>query len=248
MKKEDYLNASRRMLFINEDSEFEYSGLGTVFLCYYKGKLYAITAGHVTEDYTANQAAIMIHPECRKFLTQACQFTLNHSKTDDTSHCDLTVFEIKQNDFCPSEFRDCPPFNLTDGLIKSKPPSGGRIVVRGYPGNQNLIKYEDFEIRAQATIVKGESIDEVIYNSCHQFRIVNYPEEFNNYPADTVLNGLSGSPVFWFNDENPPTVCHFLGVLIMATFESKIAHYIDGEVVKHVLEALLSGNYTDIKQ
>ena len=221
MKIQMLLNSSRTMLFENDFEGFEYSARGTVFLCFYEGQLYAITAAHVIKGFQADAVRVMIHPEDRDFLPHNAQVTLVSADLDDPDYSDLAVFSIQQDMFEHDRFRDWPPFRLSDQLVNATPPQDGRLIFRGLPTDQSGIDFDTYRIRLQPVILEGERVGAAPRAHCHKVKL-------HDVSVCSTLDGFSGSPVFWISDHEAPKEYYFVGVLIKGTHSSKTAYYVDG--------------------
>ena len=234
MKIKILLNSSRMMMFENDFDSFNYSARGTVFLCFFHQNLYAVTAGHVIRGYDADALRVMIHPDENDFLPHNAQVTLVPVAQDDPDYADLAILPIELTMFDQRCFRDWPPFDLSEPLVNSMPPSTGTLVFRGFPSDKSCINFDTAKIRVQSVILEGDRVGKAPMAHCHEMRLRDVS------PCST-LDGFSGSPVFWISDQDPPKKEYrFAGVLIRGTYASKTAYYVEAEVLMRALNKISS--------
>ena len=230
MKAITLLNSSRLVIFENEDENYEYSAYGTAFICTYNDQLYVVTAAHVIKGYADDAIRVMIHPEGRDFLPYYTRVTLNSPNKEDPDHTDLAVLIIDQSMVDYNCFLDYPPLTLTDQSFKGKPPSGGKLIFRGFPGDRSSIDYDKLTIKQQPVILEGDWVGPAqMMEHCHEVKL-------DDVSRCTTLNGFSGSPVFWIGGTG---MYYFAGVLIKGTHSSKTAYYLDAEVLKQTFQNIL---------
>ncbi len=218
------------MLFENDDDSFAYTARGTVFLCFYEGGLYAVTAAHVINGFKADSIRVMIHPQDPDFLPHNAQVTLDPVNHDDSDYCDLAIFPIQQDFFDYNRFLDWPPFCLTDQLVKGAPPPNGRLIFRGFPTDKSGIDFDTYRIQQQPVWLEGERVGCAPMQHCHQIKLYDIS-------CCSTLDGFSGSPVFWVSDQTAPKY-YFVGILIRGTYSSQTAYYVDGRVLTQALKKL----------
>lgn len=234
MNLETLLSCSRKLLFENDLENFEYSARGTVFLCRFRNRLFAVTAGHVIEGFDASAARVMIHAKRRDFLAYDYVAMPWARHRDDPDYCDLAIFVINESTLDVADFRGCPPVALHDAQLKLRLDQG-RLIFRGFPTDETAINYEESRIRFTAVTIEGRWAGPAPIRRCHKISLSDVS------PCES-LDGFSGSPVFWVGDHGSPPPYAFAGVLIRGTHGSKTAHFIDRAVLLHVLQRLVSGS------
>lgn len=123
MYLETLLRWSRKLFFENDLENFEYSARGTVFLCRFRNRRFAVTAGHVIKGFDASAARVMIQAEQRDFLAYD-----NVALPWVRHHDDPAIFVINESTLDDSKFRDCPPVTLHDAQGKLRLDQGRQIL------------------------------------------------------------------------------------------------------------------------
>lgn len=130
------LNSSRKMMFESDVAGYQYSARGTVFLCRFHRRLYAVTAGHVVEGFDACSARVMTHHEDGEFLPHSGLVRLRPGDVEDPDYADLAVLPIESTIVDSRRFRVRPPFEVHDMALPNELFRTGRLIVRGFPDDE----------------------------------------------------------------------------------------------------------------
>ena len=211
-----------------------------MFLCRFRNRLFAVTAGHVVEEFQASASRVMIHGEERDFLAYDNVAMPWAKDPDDPDHCDLAILTINESALDVARFQDCPPVTLHDAHVALR-LHRGRLIFRGFPTDETFIDYEEFRIRIRPVTLEGRWAGPAPMRRCHNISLSDVS------PCET-LDGFSGSPVFWVGDHGAPPLYAFAGVLIRGTHSSKTAYFIDQAVLIHVLQRVVSGSELTVRE
>ena len=221
-------------MFENDVKGYEYSARGTVFLCRFHQRLYAVTAGHVVNGFNTDSARVMAHHDDDAFLPHTGLATLRPDDTEDTDHADLAVMPIETTMVDGRQFRDRPPLELRDIPLPTELRQQGRLIVRGFPDDEESgIDFEKYRIRLREVTLEGKWVGIAPMRYCHEMK-------FLDVSSCSTLDGLSGSPVVWQGELAGKATFMFVGVLIRGTRTSKTGYFVDAEVLREALRKMVS--------
>ncbi len=228
----DMLNSSRRMMFENSVVGFEYSARGTCFLCRYLKHDFAITAHHVVRGFAADAIRILFHQAAREFVPYNAQLTIKIPGIEDPDWADLAVFPLEQTLYKDGAFGAERPYVIPDRTAFWQPDMPGHFIMRGFPHDLNAINYDTADIRQQAIQVEADYVCPSPMAHCSQIR-------FRDVSMCTTLDGLSGTPVFWLG-QTMPHKHRLAGLVLRASHESKLGHFVSAEIIIAVLNNALA--------
>jgi hypothetical protein len=226
MKIVDLMLCAKPLIFENQDEQFRYSILGTCFVVSFRGGLYAVTAKHCFDGRERTSVRIRMIPGDLTWLPIRAIHTLG----GDGDFCDLAIVDFNAS-ILPKGIAQ-PPQCLRLELPASSlqtPADGALLALVGYPASSNCIDYESFELRTQGFSADGRCTGPAEEEHCSIMR-------FNKLEPVEHLNGMSGSPVFQFEEIRDGVYRHsFTGVLIRGSKQSNSGRFINAEVVIRAL-------------
>jgi hypothetical protein len=157
-----------------------------------------------------------------------------HSLRGDGDCYDLAVFEFSAQ-LASREWLESPAcLDLSGSMISLQPPpTGALLAVAGFPAAVHTIDYEKKQLSTAGFSADGRCVGPAEQPRCSMMR-------FNNLEGIDDLNGLSGSPVFRFDEitEGVYTTA-FVGILIQGTAASGVGTFINARFVIEALEKIL---------
>lgn len=234
MKIIDMLNCSRQIIFENNSADWQYSSMGTGFVCRYDNLLYIVTAKHVADSYSADALRVQYHPSSNEFIPYNTVVTIIPIESENLDCMDLIIYVVDKNLVDESQFKEFLPYTLEQVSADYSLPLNSKLIFQGYPHTKNLGTYIDYEkkiIRQNPVILEGKLVG-------HSTSMENcYELEINDVSVCTTLDGMSGSPVFLMSRDVPSG--HLLaGVLIRGTHSSKKAHFISSKILLTALQKI----------
>lgn len=221
------------MLFANlNDADYEYSLGGTAFVGFYNGHYYAITAKHCLNDRKPEEVRIELSAESSAFLPFERMITINNAIMPNGDCCDLAFFEIAHSKLREEELEILRLLDLSylinyDLHLKSKV---SMLALKGYPYELGNIDYDGKTIARKGYLLDGIYAGPSEDMFCSKI----------HFPPEVVQdhNGLSGSPVFFFERTSAVFDYHFAGIYIRANHDGTIGQFIDSNVVFRCLRQL----------
>ena len=229
MIPDSLFHASRPIYFEHDDEEeYPYFGLGTFFLCAWRGRHFAVTASHVLKGRSGSSVRFLAHDTSNWFLPT----DLYSAPEGEGVGCgDIVIWRIAEDAPSGNWRNDCLPLDAAS--IRPGPAmyvTGARLAITGYPCQERNIDYSDKRLRHCRVILPARYLgqSDFGYDHVHKMRLTARA-------IITDLNGFSGSPVL---AEAPAHGWGFAGVAIMGHASEGNVHFIDGALVYHALAQL----------
>lgn len=216
---------ARPVLFENA-GEYRFTGSGTALLLRYNNGSYVITAKHALRDYCISQLRIMVNPgtsgdvDCfpiRSAFQFRCRpdedfedFLVGEVMTDE-----LDV-EAQQLFFLYEPPEDCH-FVVDDG---------NRVLVVGFPDENQAIDYDERAIYCQATIVMGCEVRQ-------REEDLTYPLVLRSDCGLSSFRGFSGSPVFAHSRDGG---IRLVGLVQRGHPSTRILRFLDIRAIVHGID------------
>ena len=190
------LQASRILMFHNEDNNYEYTFGGSAFLVKVGQTLFAVTAKHILKNigYSPNDVLIKYNENSRHFLPFDEALGINTNNDEDTDHKDIIFLKVAESHFNP---------DIDTGFVIELPKKRQlpkleceQLLITGFPKNISEIDYDLKHIKTvrKPLMATGPSQTEFI-------GLLTFEYGQNNAEG-WDLNGVSGSPVFCLNNTN----------------------------------------------
>mgnify|MGYP006287179327 FL=1 len=210
-------NHVRQMLFENE-GEWRFSGSGTCFLLRHGAANYVVTAKHVVNGYSPAQIRVMVNPDLPTGdvncfpLRQPFTF----ARYGDEDFEDFVVAPILDNNIDQSNAGLFFPYESVSGCHFSVTATN-RIVVAGYPDENQEVDYEREQISGQATLALASDIG-------LRGADLMYELTLGSDCGLSSFSGFSGSPVFSHSADSTVRV---IGVVLRGGAQCRKLRFLD---------------------
>jgi hypothetical protein len=228
-------SVSRPVIFEHDDPNFSYWGKGSSFLISNASNFYWVTAAHVLKNLGGCVDSVRIFPSdgSRISLPFNEKYTINKGSTDDEEYKDVFVARIDLARFDTSGDAPLVAQDIEQGLLSAtqlKP--NDELWVIGYPAESNFIDYDFNKIKNTRSVLRAIYLGESTNAHCHEL-LMETSVRLDSY------DGLSGSPVYFLKpqDQGGKIVKYpmLVGMLIRGTASSRIAHFVNSDVLSNVI-------------
>jgi hypothetical protein len=233
--------ASRPVLYEQENSEFSYWGKGSSFLIANSRNYYWVTAAHVLKNMGGSADSLRIFPSDKSKISLPFneQYTVNKGATDDEDYKDIFMLRLDLADFDNSGDAPLIAQDIEIGIMDTRGLKQNDVLwIIGYPAETNFIDYEAYRINRTRSVIRAIYKGESISQHCHEIEF-STSIELNDY------DGLSGSPLFYMrqivHDGEEVLLPLLVGMLLRGTASSKIGHFVGAGVIENIVN-LAEGN------
>lgn len=222
----------RPVIFEQDDEDCPYWGLGSSVLVANSTNYYWVTAAHVIDKMGGSADSLRIFPSDSSRIS--VPFNMLYRILDDENssedYKDLFVLRIDITKFKKESDGILTAHDIELAVFPAdKLSKGDQLIVIGYPGEDISFDYENFKIKCKKLRLDAEYVGHSVEDHCHELKVLE-SSTLSDY------KGLSGSPVFYMEEVQVSAakvaiIPKLVGLLIRGTAESKIAHFINVEVL-----------------
>ena len=225
---------ARQIVFRTGSSSTPIGIGGTYFLTIYRGRYFAITARHVVAQSAPEQLLLYIHDSSSVPVRILEEFS---ASDEDSGPLDLVVYELDVRHITAKYRRAGRAYGMRSAdLAWFAKRDGLSFFLFGYPLSRSQVDY--------GALTTQTSRDQLFFNASYRgpSELANcHILELTNPLGLDDLNGLSGSPVFAFENrigfEADPI---FAGVVLRGSARSKLVHFLEGAAVRVVMDCIVS--------
>lgn len=191
----EILEASRLLLFENNNETYPYSLGGSAFLIKVEDQIFAVTAKHVlsNNNYFHNDVCIRYNEKSLHFLPFDKIFGFDSRDNEDTDHKDIIFLKVAKTHFDKSIDTgfviELPKKRSASELICNK------LLITGFSRNLSEIDFDKKHMSPARKVLMGYDPKPTQYRGLFSFKYGK------NDRKETDLDGLSGAPVFCLNSE-----------------------------------------------
>jgi hypothetical protein len=233
----DLLKITRPISYKNEDKCWPYSTRGSCVVVGCFGRLYIVTAKHVTKDYKPSQILVPYEEGDNHFLPLKEAFVPRTTENEDTDHKDIILIEIWRKELDVNRLKKTSIADISTDAHKQL-TSETRYIVSGYPFSLNRVDYEKQCISHQAACIPALPMNPNVYIGVDQIKFDSDGglKSDSDICTDDPFNGLSGGGIFSLtpNGHGNNTVA-FQGILLRATASSRIGYILKTDLIKHYI-------------
>jgi len=237
----EFLQASRPILFESSlgdhSSETVYWGKGTSFLASYNGQYYLITANHVMKNQSATHDLLRIFPTDTSNYTIPfnAQYELKPlNQNEQEEYHDIYLMRID----IPMQIRnsDSPLFAIDLNKSIMSPESlsiDTKLGIIGFPADNREVDYEFLKIKYKRSVMSAKYKGRSSFDHCYSLCITDSL-------GHESIDGMSGSPVFYFQNIKEIAIPRLVGMMIRGSVESGNGHFVSVLALKKALDEIIA--------
>lgn len=198
-------------------------GFGTAIIVQCKSDFFIVTARHVLENQQAKVEDFRVRLDGENIAIPVCSFSKvkvsDGSPSSSPEDLDVIIFKVDQELYKSVSQNPLVSYCTESSVCSSYfIPDGAELLVVGYPEIENRYDYDAEKINDPIAFKFGAKSASIIGEPVFMF---------SGEPFNKTYNGMSGSPVFWIEDE----VLKIAGMVLRGTASSGHLHYVDFNVV-----------------
>ena len=221
------------LLIANDDEKYWIGQYGTCFLLERADRLFAVTARHCVTPASGAHLRIACHEGAFAPMIGAYQRTYDRELKSDEE--DLYIVELDRDRMsegyraalAPLKVDDDPPMHLLH------PAPEPEICIPGFPMDRAGIDYERKVLAPKPSVLAAWYVGRGIDPSCHEVKFV--PEV-----SAWLIDGFSGSPVFWVPKLGAERAHAFVGVLLRGN--TSRGFFLGASVITRGLDNIIDRN------
>jgi hypothetical protein len=238
----------RPVIFLTGIPATPYSTAGTAFLVGFGHSVLIITAKHVLQNYPPEKLIVYPSNKSKKHIRIIDWWDV-HKDSSAPDYSDIIVLK--------ADMDSMPKKDRVDGQLLFLSPSSSTewfdsrftasYFLCGHPHEINEVDYDATQINTGQVLLPAKFVGPSKSAGCYALRTEN-PLNISSF------NGLSGSPVFCYQNAFPlslaPTTSpKFCGMVLRGGAEAGIVHFLSADVIVNVLqeaaqsESLKNGSY-----
>lgn len=225
----------RPVIFLTGMSDAPYSTAGTSFLVGFGHSVFIVTAKHVLQNYPPEKLIVYPSNKSKRHIRIMNWWDV-HKDISVPDYSDIIVLKA---DLAPMSKKDringrlllLSPSNSTEWFDSRFTAS---YFLCGHPHEINEVDYDATQINTGQVLLPAKFVGPSKSAGCYTLRVEN-PLNFSSF------NGLSGSPVFCYQNAFPLSLTpsanpKFCGMVLRGGAEAGIIHFLAADVIVNVLQ------------
>ncbi|WP_147364352.1 hypothetical protein [Burkholderia pseudomallei] len=194
----EIFRCARPILFYSQLPAYPFSICGSAFFVRYHGRVFAITARHVTVNFDLAYACVQYNPGVYGFVPMSARYVFAGGDPSDTDQYDLVIFEADGSKLDVSLFSGFPPYELPESEAPPIFDKTAIFVVQGYPTHLRRLECDTEleEVISSPMLMDAEYVGPCMSDRVHVLRV-------HCAPQIESFDGLSGAPVFQVLQDYP---------------------------------------------